>query len=407
MKKLNSKVSRRKFISSVAAGLATASTVGLTPGLSLADDVTAEKTDSQKVITRQLGKNGPQVPIVSMGVAGTNNPGIVQAAYEKGIRHFDTASNYGYGSNEQMLGNLIAKLGVRDKVYLATKITAVHQTANLSAAEAVKKTITFVEGSLRRLKTDYIDVLYLHSMSTAEEVNSPAVIEGLAELKAQKKILLAGTSTHAGMADVINETVKHDIYDIVLTSYNFTYAADTELNNAIKNAGEKGVRFVAMKTQAGGGRWPNPESRQKYTNSVIMTAALKWIFHNKYFATSIPSMTNFDMLNEDFSVAYDIEFTEDERNFLNDNSAILSIDFCRQCRQCLAQCPHGADIPTLMRTHMYAARYGDMMYARQTYNDIPEKSGLKLCTNCDECTVECANTVNVKERLEELKLMYA
>ena len=75
----------------------------------------------KKVIYRTLGNTGMEVPIISMGVMRADNPNILKAAYEKGIRHFDTASGYENGRNEEMVGNYFKDIP-RDKVIISTKI---------------------------------------------------------------------------------------------------------------------------------------------------------------------------------------------------------------------------------------------------------------------------------------------
>ncbi len=397
----NSEFTRRKFLTAAALGLAGAGMTGFTPRLA-----SAQTAEEKKVVYRRLGKLGPEIPVISMGAASTTSPAIVQAAFEKGIRHFDTAAGYNFGSNEQMIGNVINKMGVRDKAHIGTKDTIPQKCAGLSTKEAREKTIKTIEGSFKRLKTDYVDIYYLHDLNSADMVSNPGILEGLAVIKEQKKAIQIGVSTHTNMAEVINEAVKHDVFDVILTSYNFTMVDDRTMNDAVAAAGKKGLGILAMKTQAGGSRWPNPESRSNYSNSTIMTAALKWVLSNKYITTCIPAITNYDILNEDFSVAYDLEYTPEEREFLKDNNAVLSIGFCRQCRKCLASCPNNADIPTLMRTHMYTAQYGDLRYARATYDSIPKGSRLDACSDCSTCVASCANTVDINRRIDELKLMY-
>jgi predicted aldo/keto reductase-like oxidoreductase len=405
MGKKKSDLSRRKFISATAVGLAGAGLTGFSPGLAVAEDEKKEK--SKDVILRPLGKNGPELPIVSMGVASTNDPGLVQASFELGIRHFDTAGGYQFGRNEQMIGMVLNKMGVRDKANIASKATIVQDSTGMSAEETKKKLIKMVEASLRRMKSDYIDVFYLHDLTAADQVAHPGVIEALQILRDQKKIIQAGTSTHANMAEVINETLKHDIFEVILTSLNFTMADDKTLLDAIESAGKKGVGIVAMKTQAAGGRWPNPESRQKYDNKVINSAALKWAMRNKNVSTSIPGFANYEHMNDNFAIAHDLEYTEQEAEFLKDNQALLSIGFCRQCRKCLASCPNGADIPNMMRTHMYAAQYGELTRARKAYDSIKKGARLDACADCSECLAECANAVDIDRRIYELKSMYA
>jgi predicted aldo/keto reductase-like oxidoreductase len=405
MDKTKSNLSRRKFLSTAAAGLATTGLAGLTPQLSLAQE--GEKTEQAaqgEIIYRTLGKTGMKVPIVSMGVMVANNPGLVQAAYEKGIRHFDTAAAYQYGQNEQMVGRVVNKLKVRDKVNIGTKVYTSGQRVDDPAA-AKKKLIELCEGSLKRLKTDYVDILYIHSVSGVGIINNPGLQEGFAELKAQKKILASGISTHSNMAAVINDTAEAGFYDVILTSMNISLADDADLMMAVDNAAKKGIGIIAMKTQAGGTRL-SADQITGYSNKTIQNALLRWVLRKSEIATCIPGLSNYDHLNDNFEIAYSLDYTADEEKLLSDSNIQLGMGFCHQCRQCLASCPHEADIPTLMRIHMYAASYGDFYKARRVLNDIPHGNSLDVCGSCDQCTAQCANTVKIRDNINELKVIY-
>ena len=162
-----------------------------------------------------------------------------------------------------------------------------------------------------------------------------------------------------------------------------------------------------MKTQAGGTRLANQNSLREFDSTTVNVASLKWVMRNKYIATSIPGFDNFAHLREDFSVASNLDYTEDESKFLSDNNLTLGMDFCRQCQECLPSCPHGVDVPTLMRTYMYAAQYGNLTHARITLDEIPKSSGLDICSKCGSCTAGCTRTVDVAQRIGELKTIYA
>lgn len=408
MKESNSDYTRRKFLSTAASGLAAAGLTAIPGGTAIAQEVkkTGEKS-AKKIIYRELGRTKIKLPIVNMGVMNANNPGLIQASYEIGVRHFDTAANYQYGANEQQVGSVLKKMGVRDKAVIGTKIYTSAQRSEMTAEQAKKKFIELTDGSLTRLKTDYVDIMYIHSVNDAKTVSNPVIMEALAHIKEKKKARFIGVSTHSNMPEVINEAVRVGIYDVILTSINFTMADDTILLKAIKNAADKGIGIIAMKTQAGGSRWPDPESRRNYSNSVISTAALKWVMRNESITTSIPGYNNFEHMNEDFSVSFDLEYTPEEKKFLSDNKVKLSIGFCRQCKKCLASCPNDVDIPTLMRTHMYAAQYSNFYLARETLNEIEKQRSIRVCTSCDECTAQCINTINIGRRISELILMYA
>jgi len=105
-------------------------------------------------------------------------------------------------------------------------------------------------------------------------------------------------------------------------------------------------------------------------------------------------------------VAHGLEYAEQEEAFLSDNSITLGMGFCRQCQKCLASCPAGVEIPTLMRTHMYATQYANFSLARMALDEIPSQAGLKQCSSCDACTAQCANSVPIPDKIAELKLIY-
>jgi len=402
-------VSRRGFLASATTGLVTASMLGLGTGQILAqDEPKKDESKPGKLIMRELGKTGMKLPIISMGVGGTNNPALVKAAYEAGVRMFDTASNYGYGRNEQLVGQVIEKMGVRDKVAIATKTHVPNQRRGLNPEQSKAKFLKNTEGSLSRLRTDYVDIMYVHDIRDPETVSEPGAIEALKELKKAGKVKAAGIATHSRMAEVIRATIENkDVFDVVLTAINFTMWDDTELLSAIAEAHKAGIGVVAMKTQAGGSRWPNPESRANYSSEVINVACLKWVMQNENICTSIPGYQDFEQLGQDFAVASNTEFNEDESRFMSDNSITLGMGFCRQCRKCLASCPNDVEIPDLMRIHMYSKQYGNFELARQTMDDLKRSRGLAACVDCSACSAQCANTVDIPTRIEELKLIYA
>ena len=108
-------INRRGFLRTGIAGAA--GIVALRPSFA-----SASKSNQQKdVLTRTLGKTGMIIPVISFGVMRADNPNLCKAAYEKGIKLFDTANGYQNGNNETMLGNLL-KNYPRNSFYLATKV---------------------------------------------------------------------------------------------------------------------------------------------------------------------------------------------------------------------------------------------------------------------------------------------
>ncbi len=74
--------------------------------------------------------------------------------------------------------------------------------------------------------------------------------------------------------------------------------------------------------------------------------------------------------------------------------------FCLQCRDCQDQCPQHVDIPTLMRSYLYAYGYRTMHHARQTF-DMANFSVME-CNKCDECSVNCKAGFNIKNKVHDI-----
>ena len=92
-----------------------------------------------------------------------------------------------------------------------------------------------------------------------------------------------------------------------------------------------------------------------------------------------------------------------EENFLSDKRMVAEAQFCRQCGQCREDCPLGVDIPTLMRSHMYAVQYANHVLAAATMAVLPAGKGLSACGECSTCLASCRNSVNIAMKIRSLK----
>ena len=387
--------SRREFMTKPLVGLASAGLLHASKQMLGGEALlAADASATGKVIQRRLGRTGVTLPVVSMGVMNADIPGLLVRAYELGVRHFDTAAVYQGGRNEETLGNFVKAQGVRDKVIIATKVGFPPPLRGASAVQMKANFLKVFEGCLQRLQMDYVDVLHYHDSRTAADVDSPGVQEAMADLKKQGKLRFVGVSTHAGQVEVLNAVAQGGFHDVVTLAFNFTMAENKALLEAMKNAAAKGVGLIAMKTQAGG---RSSEDRIRHT------AALKWVLQNEAITTAVPGVTKFEQIDLDFSVASNLGFTPDEQQFLGDKALKASLEFCQQCGECVPSCPHRVDIPTLMRTHMYAMQYGNAYQAQATLADVPPESGLDVCRSCTGCRASCANTVNIVRKISELK----
>jgi predicted aldo/keto reductase-like oxidoreductase len=395
--------SRREFMTKPLVYLASAGLLSASGKLWGAEAVLAAHAPTPgKVIQRRLGRTGVKLPVVSMGVMNADIPGLLVRAYELGVRHFDTAAGYQGGRNEEMVGNFVKEHGVRDKVVIATKVHLPPQGRG-DATQAKAQFLKVFEGCLQRLQMDYVDILYFHAIGNAADVNAPGVQEAMAELKKQGKIRFPGISTHSGQTEVLNAVAQGGFHDVVLVALNFTMSENKPLLEAIKNAAAKGVGLIAMKTQAGGQWYRDSILHKQFKEPIRHTAALRWVLQNAAITTAVPGATKFEHIDMDFSVTSNLEYTPAEEQLLANVSLKASLEFCQQCGECVPSCPHNVDIPTLMRTHMYAKQYGNSYQARATLAEVPEESGLEVCRACPSCSAACANTVNIAPKISELK----
>ena len=380
---------RRQFIVGGFSGLAVA---GLAPGrLGAAEAVPNPDPD---IVTRKLGATGLELPLVSMGVMNADNPNLVAAALDSGIKMLDTAHYYQRGRNEEMVGEVI-KDRSRDGFVVATKARASTvdrsevQDSNKATRESEESFIQKVELSLERLHTDYVDILYLHSCKSREDALDEMALSAMQTLKKQGKIRHIGVSTHSNEAEVIEAALESGVYEVVLTAYNFKTKNREELERAMERAAAKGLGVVAMKTQAGV-FWD-----KERTQPIPMKAALRWALRQDYVHTAIPGFTTFDQLEDDLLVMKDPTLTTEEAASLETQEKLAGL-YCQQCGTCLDQCPADLDIPVLMRGYMYAHGYRNLLSAKDVVSGLGH--GDLPCATCESCSVNCPQDFDVRER---------
>ncbi|HKF04128.1 MAG TPA: aldo/keto reductase [Candidatus Sulfotelmatobacter sp.] len=366
--------------------------------LSKTQSLFAETDSAGPILQRTLGKTGITLPVVSMGVMNADIPGLLRRGYELGIRHFDTAAIYQEGRNEEMVGRVIKEMGVRDKVIISTKQgMRIHG----SVAEAKNRFTQGVENSLRRLQMDHVDILYYHGPDSARDARFDGPLQALQSLKKEGKTRFIGISTH-NATEVLNEAIGLNMFDVALVMLNYTMAHDQAALKTIERAASGGIGIVAMKTQAGGTVKPDA-NLPKQLPPFSQTALLKWALNHEFVATAIPGFSTYEHLEQDFSVARNLAYTEDEKMFLADKTFSASAEFCQQCGQCREDCPKKVNIPVLMRAHMYAVQYRNRGMARHVLAGLTGGHGLDACAGCEFCAATCRNAVQIGRKISQLR----
>lgn len=253
---------------------------------------------AENLAMRTLGKTGIEVTEIGLGLwaAGghwgpTDDAASmrgIEAALDAGVNFFDTADVYGDGHSEILLGR--AMRGRRDKFVVATKIGWMDYDGqrDCSAYTSVDKIIAGVESNLRRLDTDYVDVIQNHVFYS--EPNTEIFIEGFLKLQEQGKVRAYGASSSdfeflqkfnangkcATLQidySILNRTAENDI---------FPYCEENNIGVIVRGGLAMGIltgKFDAGSTFPEGDfrrDWQeNPDQKQQFLNDLATADRLR------------------------------------------------------------------------------------------------------------------------------------
>lgn len=376
--------SRRSFLAASlalpAAGLASTTA---SPSPNPAEGASAPGALSYRV----LGKTGMKVTTVGFGCMITSDPSVITRAVDMGINYFDTARIYQGGQNERMVG---AALGAKRKdIFLSTKTEATNGPGILAELDT----------SLKELNTDHVDVWLLHMKDNPGQITDE-LVEAQRKAKQSGKARFIGLSTHQlpAVADRIVETKQ----EIVQAQYNFTSAA--QWGPAIDKLNQAGVGLVAMKVMASAGRGRGAAQRSMPAGRPA--AALKWALKNPAIATTVPSMTDMDQLDQNFKVMGQ-KFTDDDQKVLSAALREIGPYFCRMCGECSGLCPKGLPARDLVRFVMYADGYGQFALGRESFQRLSAEHQAIRCSDCSECAIQCPHGVQVAAQAMRAQELFA
>ena len=300
---------------------------------------------------------------------------------------------------------MLEETGKRKDVYVATKMRfARDRERNVFMSEGTDREPAATEEnlhdqldvSLDRLRTDYIDILYIHSCYSPEMATFEPLMNGLVKAKESGKARFIGVSTHRNVPEVIRAAADTGVYDVIEVAYNYLDKRKDEIRAANRYAAEKGVGIIAMKVMGGN------ELNQDEKVQINHRAALKWVLSDENVTTTIPGMTNFDQLDLNLSVMGELTLTEDEKRELKIASMLRGTLYCQNCRSCIPTCPERVEVPNLMRAFMYSEGYGNAVQAAVTVAELPFDRGIEVCRSCAGCTSVCRNGIPVGRRVEAL-----
>lgn len=291
---------------------------------------------------RFLGKSGLEVSAVGYGCMGLSHGygavpehdeaiRLIRKAYELGCTFFDTAEEYGAGHNELLVGEAIEPF--RDKIVLATKL-------HLNSSEGDTETVIrrHLEESMKRLRTDYIDLYYQHRIEEDDKVEEVAEVMG--------KLVKEGKIRGWGQSQATPDQIRRAHAIAPLTAIQSEYSMMERMfeKEVIPTCEELGIGFVAFSPIASGflsGKYTNRstcsgddvrrvitrfskenvEANQPLLDLLHKVAAAKnatpaqislaWMLHKKDFIVPIPGMRRDERIIENLGAA-DVELTDKE-----------------------------------------------------------------------------------------------
>jgi len=310
---------------------------------------------------RKLGNEGLEVSAIGLGCMGMNfsyapfpskedSINLIRKAVEMGVNFFDTAEVYGPYSNEEIVGEALAPL--RGKVVIATKfgfnIVDGKSTGTNSHPEQIRKA---VEGSLRRLQTDVIDLLYQHRV----DPNVP--IEDVAG--AVKDLIKEGKVKYFGLSEAGTQTIRraHAIQPVSALQSEYSLWTRQHEKEIIPTIEELGIGLVAFSPLGKGFLTGKIDEHTKFaqgdirniiprfteearvTNQALLDLlnrfgerknatpaqiALAWVLAQRPWIVPIPGTTKLHRLQENIGAA-NIEFTKEELQEMETASAQIKI----------------------------------------------------------------------------------
>ncbi len=250
----SSPLARRNFLKRL--GLAGAAWLAAAKGRA-AEEPPQATADLPPVPRRKFGRHDFTVSSLCLGghalrLASDEEAGrIVDAALAVGIDFFDNCWEYHDGRAEELQGKLLA--GRRDKVFLMTKVCSNHLGGGKPRA------LQMLEDSLRRLRTDHLDLWQIHAVQSMEQVEAAfapnGTLEALVEARKQGKVRFLGFTGHSDPAvhlAMLSRGFEFDSCQMPINSLNTQRGRDFR-DKVLPEVVKQGIAPLAMKTMSGDG----------------------------------------------------------------------------------------------------------------------------------------------------------
>ena len=326
-----------------------------------------------QVPMRQFGKNGPKVAALALGGMFDigNNQLLLKQAIKMGVTYWDTANGYGGGNSELGIGKFFGKYPAeRKKIFLVTK----------SGSRSPRGLTRHLNLSLERMKTNYVDLFFLHSLRNADSC-TPEIKTWAEKAKKAGKIRLFGFSTHSNMAGCLTGASKLGWIDGIMMTYNYRMRLKDGMRSAIDAAHKAGIGLTAMKVLGRRAVRAVTEAEIKLIGQFTgrgfneKQAMLKAIWGDKQIASICTKMDNMRLLTENTAAVCDkTKLSAADEKIIEQYARRTAGQYCAGCGD-ICQSAAGGEVPIcdVMRFLMYHNSYKDQSRAKELFAKLPAR----------------------------------
>jgi len=347
------------------------------------------------------------------GIGGTDMrkaDELVMRSIEGGVNFFDTA--WLYPGNEEALGTVLAQNGVREKVYVATKLP-------LLLVKGPADFDRFFDQSLQRLKTGYVDYYLMHMITDTDlwtKLKGWGIEEWIARRKKAGQIRQIGFSYHGSRDEFMKVLDDYD-WESCLIQYNYFDENFQAGVSGLRKAAQTMPVFIMEPLLGGKLATDIPKDAVKIfkkANPDLSPAgwALNWLWNQPEVTLLLSGMGNAAQLDENMAVAGNAKagmHGEPELEVYRGALEIIKRKYkigCTGCNYCMP-CPRGVNIPECFSSyntlHAIGFRTGMQQFVTGT-GLMSERSGSPgLCSKCGKCEPVCPQGLPIIENLAKVE----
>lgn len=334
----------------------------------------------------------------------------IMAAYNAGVNYYDTA--YIYPGSEAAVGEIFERNGIRDKVYIATKLP--HYLA-----KNIKDVDRIFNEELKRLRTTYVDYYLIHMLAdvdTWERLKAIGIVEWIQEKQATGAILQIGFSYH-GNTDMFCKLVDAYDWNFCQIQYNYMDAHSQAGRKGLQYANKRGLPVIIMEPLRGGklaNGLPNDALELFHKHTPTRTPvqwALRWLWNQPEVTVVLSGMNSMEQVHDNINTASTVEvgeFTPEDERMLSEVIDVLNSKIkvpCTGCSYC-QPCPKGVNIPGCFAAYNMVATEGkitSMMEYMKNTTMRKTPTAASQCVECGLCEKHCPQQINIREELKKVR----